>query len=127
MPDNNYQKTAIKQVNQRLDRFETAVMEKLDQLAEAMIKLARTEEKMMNYDAKFGYIEADLKKKETEIESLKVKITELDKNNTVTNTKTSLYAQVVERVFWVLLLGAASFLGANGKAFLEALATVLGG
>ena len=84
--------------NQRLDRIE----EKLDKLADAMISLARAEEKIS------GLAEAQAHQIER-TNRLSVKIDEIAAE-TADNTRT---VQLINKLFWVVIVAAIGAIASN--------------
>lgn len=84
----------IKAVNDRLDRFEKVVTGKLDVLTDAMIKLARTEEKIVA-------MENDRSNTTSRINRLSEKIDQLSRD-VDENSRTS---KNINKVTWALIVG----------------------
>ena len=83
---------------QRLDRIE----HKIDKLADAMIALARAEEKIASL--------AELQANQTErLNRLSVKIDDIA-GETAENTRT---VQLINKLFWVVIVAAAGAIAAN--------------
>jgi chromosome segregation ATPase len=83
---------------QRLDRIE----EKIDKLADAMISLARAEEKISSL--------AELQTNQTDrLNRLSIKIDDIAAE-TADNTRT---VQLINKLFWVVLVAAAGAIASN--------------
>lgn len=78
-------------LNDRFDRFEDSMNSKLDVLAEAMIKLARTEEKMVA-------IENDRANQTQRLNRLSEKLDTIDKK-VDDNTRT---VDTINKLFWIV-------------------------
>ena len=91
------QEEQVKVVTDRLDRFEAAVTSKLDLLTDALIKLARTEEKILA-------IENDRLAQQQRIseQNKKIEIIE-DKLNTNTSVINN-----ISKFFWITVAALAS-------------------
>lgn len=79
----------------RLTRIET----KLDQLAEAMIAMARMEEKMITLFKRMDKYDENQGKIDTRLQAV-------EKNNIQTNT----FGYLVDKAVWIILGAAAAFL-----------------
>lgn len=89
---------AIDSTHQRLDRIE----EKLDKLADAMISLARAEEKIASL--------AEAQVNQTErLNRLSVKIDQIAAE-TADNTRT---VQLINKLFWVVIVAAIGAIASN--------------
>lgn len=82
-------------LNDRFDRFESSVLNKLDVLTEAMIKLARTEEKLIA-------IENDRANQVQRLNRLSEKIDTIDKN-VDDNART---VNTINKLFWIVATSA---------------------
>lgn len=83
----------IRLVTERLDRFENAVTSKLDVLTDALVKLARTEEKLIS-------IEKDRANQHERTNRLSQKIDDLG-SQVLENSST---VRNINRIFWAVLL-----------------------
>lgn len=83
----------IRLVAERLDRFEKTVSSKLDILTDALVKLARTEEKLIS-------IEKDRANQHERTNRLSQKIDDLS-SQVLENSST---VRTINRVFWAVLL-----------------------
>lgn len=86
-----------KEVDRRLGRIE----EKVDQLSEIMVALAKFEEKANTYEAYKEGVAVTLGKYETQIAELEIRSAE--------NTRTNLF---ITRLFWIALSAAAAIAAA---------------
>lgn len=84
----------IKLLAERFDRFEKTMTEKLDTLTDAMIKLARTEEKMVA-------MENDRTNMTNRVNRMSEKIDKLTEQVTDNNRTT----QLVNKIVWALIAG----------------------
>jgi len=82
----------------RLERIE----DKLDQLTDAMVSLARAEEKINN-------LQDDHNKQYDRINKLSVKIDQIERV-CLENQKT---VQVIQKLFWIAVVAAAGAIGTN--------------
>jgi len=82
----------------RLERIE----DKLDQLTDAMVSLARAEEKINN-------LQDDHNKQYERINKLSVKIDQIERV-CLENQKT---VQVIQKLFWIAVVAAAGAIGTN--------------
>lgn len=83
----------IRLVTERLDRFEKTVTSKLDILTDALVKLARTEEKLIS-------IEKDRANQHERTNRLSQKIDDLN-SQVLENSST---VRSINRIFWAVLL-----------------------
>ena len=81
----------ISSLNDRFDRFEDKVMSKLDVLTEAMVKLARTEEKLLA-------IENDRANQTQRLNRLSEKLDSIDKK-VDDNART---VDTINKLFWIV-------------------------
>lgn len=84
----------IKAVNDRLDRFENVVTSKLDILTEAMIKLARTEEKIVAMDNDRAITNTRLNRLSEKLDILS--------NEVADNSRTT---STINKFTWALIVG----------------------
>lgn len=87
----------IRLVAERLDRFEKTVSSKLDVLTDALVKLARTEEKLLA-------IEKDRANQHERTNRLSQKIDDLH-DQVAENSST---VKNINRVFWAIVLAATT-------------------
>ena len=79
----------------RLERIE----KKIDVMSDAMISLARAEEKLISFEKNNQHILNKIDRQEAKIDSLEKTIT--DNNRTII---------IINRLFWLILTGAISFI-----------------
>lgn len=95
----------IKLISDRLERFESVVTTKLDMLTDAMVKLARTEEKLVAIENDRTATQQRLNRFSQKLDNIEKAV---DENSRVTNT--------INKVFWLVL--AASITTGIGLAFM---------
>lgn len=84
-------------MSENMNSWQNRIEDKLDRLSEAVVGLARMEERMINL---FGRMD----KYETEHYELKKKVTDLQK----TSTKRGTVLDISSRVFWIVLASAVT-------------------
>jgi len=84
----------------RLDRME----EKLDKLSDAMISLARTEQKLISIEADRATLNERMNRHADRVENMQKTINEMN-NKIVQNERLS---QTINKLFWLIITAAAT-------------------
>ena len=84
-------------MSESMESWQNRIEDKLDRLSEAVVGLARMEERMINL---FGRMD----KYETEQYELEKKVNDLQK----TSTKRGTVFEIVNKIFWIILASAVT-------------------
>lgn len=88
--------------SERLDRIE----EKIDKLADAMVSIARAEEKIISMEKRFDYLEEERKHERERFEDMHQKLDSIEasvaKNGSTIN--------IINKLFWVIAVSAIGVL-----------------
>ena len=88
--------------SERLDRIE----EKIDKLADAMVSIARAEEKIISMEKRFDYLEVERKHERERFEDMHQKLDSIEasvaKNGSTIN--------IINKLFWVIAVSTVGVL-----------------
>jgi|TARA_R110000822_G_scaffold152811_2_gene292249 adenosyl cobinamide kinase/adenosyl cobinamide phosphate guanylyltransferase len=91
--------------NDRLDRIEV----KIDKLVEAMVSIARAEEKIVSMEKRFDFHEAERKEQWEKFEEFHQKIDKLE--DLVSQNANTI--NIINRLFWIVLVAVVGALSTH--------------